>query len=195
MASRIPLIVVIAGPNGAGKTTAAPALLREALAVNEFVNADTIAQGLSAFRSERAAVAAGRVMLERLHALAQGRESFAFETTLASRSFAPWLRARRAEGYRVHLAFPSLPTEELAIARVRERVRLGGHDVPEPVIRRRFVSGLRNFFTIYREIADGWQMLDNSDARNTLLIASGKVGFQPVIVDENGWSTLMEKSQ
>jgi predicted ABC-type ATPase len=195
LASRIPLIVVIAGPNGAGKTTAAPALLREALAVNEFVNADTIAQGLSAFRSERAAVAAGRVMLARLHTLAQSRETFAFETTLGSRSFAPWLRARRAEGYRVHLAFLSLPTVELAIARVRERVRLGGHDVPEPVIRRRFVAGLRNFFTIYREIADAWQMFDNSDVGNPRLIASGHLDTTPAIIDENDWSTLMEQAR
>src|SRR5579875_3734992 len=96
-----PLIVVVAGPNGAGKTTTATSLLRDALAVDEFVNADTIAQGLSAFRPGEVAIAAGRIMLERLQALAAQRPNFAFETTLASRSFAPWLRARRAEGYRV----------------------------------------------------------------------------------------------
>lgn len=140
-----PLIVMIAGPHGTGKTTSAPLLLIGALAVNEFINADTIALGLSAFRADRLAVAAGRIMLARLHALARNRESFAFETTLASRSFAPWLRARRTEGYRVHLAFLSLPSIELALARVQERVRLGGHDVPETVVRRRYVAGLHNF--------------------------------------------------
>jgi len=195
MAARIPLIVVIAGPNGAGKSTAAPMLLREALAVDEFVNADTIALGLSAFRAEQAAVAAGRVMLARLHTLAQSRDSFAFETTLASRSFAPWLRVRRTEGFRVHLAFLSLPTVELAIARVRERVRLGGHDVPEPVIRRRYIAGLRTFFTLYRNIADEWQMLDNSDAMGPRLIASSHIGSPPAIVDEHGWHRLLEHTR
>jgi predicted ABC-type ATPase len=101
MAGRPPLVVVIAGPNGAGKTTIAPRLLRDALAVSEFVNADPIATGLSAFRPESVAMAAGRVMLARLKALATAREDFAFETTLASRSFAPWLRSLRASGYRL----------------------------------------------------------------------------------------------
>src|SRR5579872_2516519 len=97
-----PLVVVVAGPNGAGKSTTAPRLLRGALAVAEFVNADDIARGLSAFRPETVSLAAGRVMLTRLHALAAARVSFAFETTLASRNFAPWLRTLRAQGYRVH---------------------------------------------------------------------------------------------
>src|SRR5690606_24668834 len=92
-----PLIVVIAGPNGAGKSTTAPHLLQDAFTVSEFVNADTIAQGLSAFRPESVSFDAGRVMLKRLDALAASRESFAFETTLASRHFAPWLKARREQ--------------------------------------------------------------------------------------------------
>ena len=123
------------------------------------------------------------------------RHDFAFETTLASRSFAPWLRARQTEGYRVHLAFLSLPNVELAIARVRERVRLGGHDVPEPVIRRRYIAGLRTFFAVYRHMADGWQMLDNSDATATRLIAFGRVDNPLTIVDERGWNTLMEHAR
>src|SRR5437763_256261 len=98
-----PSIVVVAGPNGAGKTTAAPFLLRDALGLREYVNADPIAAGLSAFAPESAAVAAGRVMLARINELARQRISFGFETTLASRSLAPWLRTRAAEGYAVHL--------------------------------------------------------------------------------------------
>src|SRR5712692_3230128 len=146
MAERPPLIVVVAGPNGAGKSTTAPRLLQEALTVSEFVNADPIAIGLSAFRPQSVAMAAGRVMLTRMKALARARSDFAFETTLASRSFVPWLSALRAAGYRVHLAFLSLPSSDLAVARVAERRRQGGHDVPELVIRRRFGAGLRNFF-------------------------------------------------
>ena len=100
-----PSLVVLAGPNGAGKSTAAPFLLRDALAVTEFVNADRIAQGLSAFNPEAVAIEAGRLMLARLDDLARRHETFAFETTLASRSFAPWLRARRDESYDVYLVF------------------------------------------------------------------------------------------
>src|SRR4051812_37580642 len=120
-----PLVVVVGGPNGAGKSTTAPRLLRGALAVREFVNADAIAQGLSAFRPETVAFAAGRVMLARLRALAAAGDSFAFETTLASRNFAPWLRTLKAQGFKVHVAFLSLPTADLAVARVAERVRQG----------------------------------------------------------------------
>ena len=195
MAYSLPLVVVLAGPNGAGKTTAAPRLLQGALAVNEFVNADTIAQGLSAFRPEDAAVTAGCIMLDRLHDLARERESFSFETTLASRSFAPWLRELQAGGYRVHLAFLSLPSAELALARVQERVRLGGHDVPAEVVRRRYARGLHNFFSIYREIVDSWQLLDTSDRAQYRLIASGESDALPTIVDRSGWNHLTEQAR
>ncbi len=188
--------IVIAGPNGAGKTTTSCSVLQGALQVHEFVNADTIAVGLSAFRPEQVAMAAGRIMLARLQTLAEQRANFAFETTLASRSFAPWLRQRRAEGYRFHPIFLSLPSAELALARVQERVRRGGHAVPEEVVRRRYVGGLRNFFTIYRDIADGWQLYDNSDRQQRRLIAERNVG-DPVdtIIDTAGWSRLLEQSR
>lgn len=136
MPPRTPLVVVLAGPNGAGKSTSAARLLRGALAVDEFVNADTIAQGLSAYRPEAAAVAAGRVMLERLRFLASERRDFAFETTLAGRGYARWLKELRTSGYRAHLIFLSPPNAGLAVARVRERVKQGGHDVLEEVVRR-----------------------------------------------------------
>jgi predicted ABC-type ATPase len=133
----MPKVVVIAGPNGAGKSTTAPAVLRDALRVREFVNADTIAAGLSAFSPETVAVRAGRVMLQRLHELADQRQDFAFETTLASRSFAPWLRHMQSAGYKFHLVYLWLPIVELALARVAERVRRGGHAVPEDVVRQK----------------------------------------------------------
>lgn len=191
--ARTPFVVVIGGPNGAGKSTTAPRLLQGALTVNEFVNADTIARGLSAFRPDAAALAAGRAMLMRLKSLAQAREDFAFETTLASRTFAPWLKSLRESGYRVHLAFLSVPNAELAVARVAERVRLGGHSVPEDVIRRRFVAGLRNFFALYQDIADTWQMFDNSEVSGPRLIASGSAGQPCEILDTGAWSNLKEK--
>jgi len=156
-----PHCFVIAGPNGAGKSTAAPALLRDLLGVAEYVNADLIAQGLSAFDTQSVAFQAGRVMLERLHQLAARRRHFAFETTLSTRGYLPWLRGLQADGYAFDLAFLWLPSPEMAVARVAERVRSGGHDVPEAVIRRRYVRGLDNFFRRYRTQADRWWLIDN----------------------------------
>ena len=118
-------------------------------------------------------MAAGRVMLARMKTLAQARQDFAFETTLASRSLAPWLARLRESGYRVHLTFLSLPYPDLAVARVAERVRQGGHDVPEVVVRRRFAAGLRNFFAMYQSLADTWQVFDNAAGSGPVLIAAG----------------------
>lgn len=118
MASR-PYIVVIGGPNGAGKTTIARAVVEQTFGVSEFVNADTIAAGLSAFSPESVAFTAGRVMLTRLKELAAAGETFSFESTLASRTFAPWLREQRARGCDVHLVYIALRSPRLAMARVR----------------------------------------------------------------------------
>lgn len=169
-----PKVVVLAGPNGAGKSTAAERLLRGPLRVDEFVNADVIAQGLSGLAPESAAFEASAIMLRRLHALAEQRVSFAFETTLASRSLAPWLRTLVASGYRFDLIFLWLPSPEAAIARVRDRVNRGGHDVPEVTIRRRHAAGLRNFFELYQPIATTWQMVDNN--RNGCRVIAGGSG-------------------
>lgn len=190
-----PLVVVIAGPNGAGKSTAAPRLLQEGLAVSEFVNADAVALGLSAFRPERAAVAAGRVMLARLKALATKRLDFAFETTLASRSFAPWLGGLRESGYHVHIAFLSLPDPQLAIERVASRVRSGGHDVPVEVIRRRYRAGLANFFARYASEAQTWQMFDNSETMEPRLIAVRSLGGDEQVLDDLAWENLQRRAR
>ena len=182
-----PHIIVIAGPNGAGKSTSAPFLLRDTLGISEFVNADTIAQGLSAFDPEGAAFAAGRVMLKRLGELAEARATFAFETTLASRSFAPWLRRQQARGYRVHLVFLWLPSAEFAIQRVKERVRLGGHFVPDGIVKRRYEAGLRNFFELYQPLADSWDFYDNTSAIPELIASSERGTYavsQPPLWDK-----------
>ena len=188
--SDAPLVVIIAGPNGAGKSTSARHLLQNALSVHEFVNADIIASGLSAFQPEKVALAAGRIMLRRMKELAAARADFAFETTLASRTFAPWLAKLRSTGYRTHLAFLALPSPELAISRVAARVRQGGHSIPEDVIRRRYEAGLRNFFSLYQEQADNWQVFDNSALRIPHLIASG-LGLQVTkVIQPELWETL-----
>ena len=185
-----PNLIVISGPNGAGKSTAAPVLLRDTLEVVEFVNADAIALGLSGFRPEEAAFQAGRVMLRRLKGLAQRRVDFAFETTLASRSFAPWIEGLKQDGYRFHLVFLWLPDVEMAIARVAERVRLGGHDIPQAVIRRRYEAGIRNFFQLYRPLADWWYFYDNMVSSGPRLIARGENDDRITVQDSALWNDI-----
>jgi predicted ABC-type ATPase len=169
-----PIAVVLAGPNGAGKSTAAPRLLKGSLGVVEFLNADLIARGLSPFDPEGAALAASGVMLERMETLAAGGVSFGLESTLATRSLAPRLRDLIKRGYEFHLVFLYLPSADLAVSRVAKRVRLGGHDVPESTVRRRYDMGLKNFFELYQPIATTWQMFDNSKQTGMDVIASGK---------------------
>lgn len=184
-----PSVVILAGPNGAGKSTAAPALLHGTLAVNEFVNADAIARELSAADPESAAIAAGRVMLARLRESADRRISFAFETTLASRTFAPWLRGLRSSGYDVQLVFLWLPSADFAIERVAGRVRGGGHDVPEETVRRRYHSGLRNFFSLYEPLASAWRFYDSSSPLPRL-VAEGLESQPSKVYDQGVWTDI-----
>ena len=159
----MPNMIIIAGPNGAGKTTSAPALLQEALQVDDFVNADVIAQGLCAFQPEKEAIQAGRIMLKRIHNLAKKKVDFAFETTLASRTFASWIPTLKEQGYNICLVFLWLEDVDLAVSRVEERIRLGGHFVLEKTIRRRYNSGIKNFFNLYQPLLDHWKFYDNSN--------------------------------
>ena len=154
-------IVIIAGPNGAGKTTFAREFLPNEANCPIFVNADLIAAGLSPFAPELAAFKAGRLMLEEIATHVKRGESFAFETTLSGLTYAQMIPAWRASGYAVELAFLSLPDVEMAIERVAMRVRQGGHNVPEEVIRRRFAHGIENFGR-YKRLVDSWQLYDNS---------------------------------
>ena len=184
-----PHVIILAGPNGAGKSTSAPLLLRDTFAVDEFVNADTIAYGLSAFAPEKAALEAGKIMLRRLRELAEKRTNFAFETTLASRSFAPWLKQLVESGYRAHLMFLTIPDAEFAISRVAKRVKLGGHHIDENVIRRRFAAGLRNLFTLYIPVVSSWKLYNNSIPGTPLDIAEGD-RYTTTIADERRFSDL-----
>lgn len=157
-----PKIVIIAGPNGAGKTTFARAFLPQEAQCPHFINADLIAAGLSPFAPEAVAIKAGRLMLEEIASRVAARDSFAFETTLAGSNYLRHIKRWQNVGYRVSLFFLSLPSVELAIARVAERVQQGGHDIPESVIRRRFISGRLNFERYYQEAVDAWAVYDNS---------------------------------
>lgn len=185
-----PSLVVVGGPNGAGKSTTAEALLNGTLSVEEFVNADVIARGLSGFAPEGTAVAAGRILLARIRELAGQRATFAFETTLASRSFAPWLRGLVQHGYRVHVIYLWLPSPDLAVLRVGQRVRAGGHGLPEETIRRRYTRGLRNLFEIYRPLATSWHVYDNALPSGARLVARGRSGGADEVVDATLWQEI-----
>jgi predicted ABC-type ATPase len=188
----MPHIIVISGPNGAGKTTAAPALLKDALRVSAFVNADTIAEGLCAFQPETVAIQAGRMMLKRMRFLAEEKTNFAFETTLASRTFYPWITKLKKEGYIFHLTFLWLEGADLAVSRVMERVKMGGHIVPEQTIRRRYQSGLINFFDLYSPLADSWQLYDNSNKGQLRIVASKIRNDKIRISINNTWQKILE---
>lgn len=187
-----PIVVLIGGPNGAGKTTVAPSFLGSYLNLETFVNADVLAAGLSGLRPETEAIAAGRLMIGHLRCLADDRKSFAFETTLASRTFAPWLRRLMRAGYEFHLLFLWLNSAETAVGRVAGRVRAGGHAVPEEVIRRRYHRGIRNFLHLYSPLATTWQAYDNSGPDRPIPIASGGTATDTQIVEPARWDLLKE---
>ncbi len=157
-----PKIVIIAGPNGAGKTTFAREFLPHEANCPDFINADLIAAGLSPFKPETVAFRAGRLMLEEIHEKVSQNKSFAFETTLSGRTYVKLLRECRKRGYHIVLVFLSLPSADMAVARVAARVTQGGHNVPEADIRRRFAAGLNNFHDVYKGAVDGWTLYDNS---------------------------------
>jgi predicted ABC-type ATPase len=167
--SRERKIIIIAGPNGAGKTTFARQFLPHEADCPVFINADLIAAGLSPFRPEAAAVRAGRLLLTEIASKVAQGESFAFESTLAGRGYARSIPLWRNAGYNVKIVFLSLPSVELAIARVAARVGQGGHDVAEIDIRRRFKAGLENFRRVYQPLVDGWVLYDNSGAQPVML--------------------------
>lgn len=157
-----PTIIIIAGPNGAGKTTFAREFLPHEANCPDFINADLIAAGLSPFKPEAVAFRAGRLMLEEIHEKIRQNTSFAFETTLSGRTYVKILRECRKRGYHIIMIFLSLPSADMAVARVAARVTQGGHNVPETDIRRRFAAGLNNFHEVYKRVVDGWTLYDNS---------------------------------
>jgi predicted ABC-type ATPase len=173
-----PAIFVLGGPNGAGKSTAAPILLPNTLGITQFVNADLIAEGLSPFAPDSTAIQAGRLMLARINELSSKKESFGFETTLASKMFESFLLAKKQQGYSIHIIFLWLNSYELAVSRVKERVMQGGHNVPSEDIIRRYKRGLKNFLKIYQPIADSWTLCDNS-SNELVIIAQG--GFSKTV--------------
>jgi predicted ABC-type ATPase len=167
-------IIIIAGSNGAGKTTFAREFLPNEAGCPVFVNADLIAAGLAPFQPTTAAIKAGRLMIEEMESYVRERRSFAFETTLSGRRYARMIPRWQSFGYSTKLVFLFLQDVRIAIERVRVRVRQGGHDVPEDVIRRRYEAGWQNFQQIYRKLVDTWVLYDNSGETPFLMDAGGK---------------------
>lgn len=162
-------LYIIAGCNGAGKTTASFTILPEILNCKEFVNADEIAKGLSPFQPEKVSFEAGRIMLERISDLLDSNENFAFETTLASKSYKSKIFLAKEKGYNVTLLFFWLQNVNLAIERVKTRVLEGGHNIEVEVIKRRYKNGIKNLFEIYLAIADEVMIFDNSEGKHDLI--------------------------
>jgi predicted ABC-type ATPase len=184
-------LYIIAGPNGVGKTTFASTFLPRYADCKNFINADLIAQGMSPFSPEAAAVRAGRLMLSEIRFFAQRRATFAFETTLSGRSYLRLIRQLKKQGYEVHFFFLWVKSVDVALSRVRERVLKGGHDVPESVVRRRFGRSISNFFAEYRRLADSWYLFDNS-AGTPEVVAFERAG-KPRIINREQYEALIER--
>ena len=158
-----PTVYVIAGPNGAGKTTFANEFLPDFVNCRQFLNADLIAAGLSPFAPETQNMRAGRLLLTRIKELSAAKESYGFETTLSGRGYVRHFEKLRINGYQIVLFFLWLPSPDMAVARVRARVRQGGHNVSDPVVRRRYGGGLSNLFQLYWPLAHKVWLLDGSE--------------------------------
>jgi len=182
---------IIAGPNGAGKTTLSFTILPEIFDCDEFINADEIARGLSPLNPDKANLRAGRLMLGRMKELIAKGDSFAFETTLATRSYQSFIKKAIHAGYDVTLLFLMLDTVELAIQRVERRVFEGGHDIPLQTIERRFTSGLMNFFQLYLPIVSRWMLVNNST--DTFASIAKGYGTYTDVVDKKMWEFLKNK--
>lgn len=188
-----PNLYIIAGPNGAGKTTASFNLLPEVLKCPNFVNADEIARGLSPFAPETVSFAAGRIMLQRIDDLLEQGVDFAIETTLATRSYVQLVHRAHTLGYKVHLIFFFLENEEQAIQRVAQRVRSGGHNIPEADIRRRFTRGIYNLRHLYLPICDSVLVYNNAHGNAILVANKGNDAGTIKVLKQDMWNQLMEK--
>jgi predicted ABC-type ATPase len=184
-----PTVYIIAGPNGAGKTTFAREYLSRYAHCDEFVNADLIAAGLAPLKPERAAIAAGKLVLLRIRELMAKNVNFGFESTLSGKTNVALIKEMKRKGYEVNLFYLWLKNSTLACQRVTSRVKLGGHDVPVSDIRRRYINGLRNFVLLYKTLADVWILFDNSRKYPHLIAKKeGKVS----IVDNRKWNTIQK---
>jgi len=184
-------IYIIAGPNGSGKTTFAKKFLPEYVKCPHFVNADLIAQGLSPFSPQQGAIKAGKLVLEQIREFAERGMDFGFETTLSGKTYLKHFHSLRENGYRLHLFFLWIPSSQLAIARIKDRVAEGGHNVPIKDVKRRFDRSICNFFKMYRPLLDSWMFFNNAEM-NPKLIAK-RTNAHIDIADEELFEQILDK--
>ena len=185
-----PNCYIIAGSNGAGKTTFATEFLPRYAHCTNFVNPDLIARGLSPFNPDEAMIHAGRLVLSQIQMFATSRLNFAFETTLSGRTYLPIIKQLRADGYRIHLFYLWIPTVELALSRIQDRVRRGGHNVLERDVRRRFERTSKNLLSLYRPTLDSFHLFDNS-LKEPVLVFKDELGVKTILKKEI-YQKLME---
>ena len=185
-------LYIISGCNGAGKTTASYTVLPEILDCREFVNADEIARGLSPFNPDSVAIEAGRLMLQRIEDLLEKEISFSIETTLATKSYINLVHRAQAKGYTVRLLFFWLNSPELALMRIAERVAKGGHNIPEPIVRRRYVAGISNLFRLFMKEVDFWVIYDNSKYPTSQIASGGKSDDKINVMVESTYKILLD---
>jgi len=189
----MPNLYIIAGCNGAGKTTASLSFLPDMLNCFEFVNADSIAAGLSPLQPDKVAFEAGRIMLDRIKKLINDQVDFAFETTLSTKSYPSLIRLAKQNNYKIWLLFFWLPSPEMAIERVKSRVENGGHSIPKDVIIRRYYRGIINLIKIYSRLADNWFVLDNSTLQSQLIV-EGQNDIVSQIINDEIWTIINKNS-
>jgi len=184
---------MIAGPNGAGKTTTAKLLTKNSTVLYEFINADEIARGLAPLHPESVAVASSKLMLKRMHELLSAGKSFAFETTASGSNYIKHLKSAKQNGYEFYLVYLWLKNPEYAVNRVAQRVKQGGHYVPEETIVRRYHSGIRNFYVHYLPLSDQALILDNSGEQEKIIALKKKHGLVDVL-DTVVWGKIQKGS-
>ena len=185
----MPHLYIISGSNGSGKTTASFTVLPQMLECEEFINADEIARGISPLNPAKAAIEAGRMLIAKINKLMSEGVDFAFETTLATKSYTRTIAKARSLGYDITLVYFWLDTVNLATERVKARVLEGGHNVENHVIKRRYFSGLRNLFNLYIPLSDYWMIFDNSKSPSQL-IAEGYSKNAPSIKNHTSFATI-----
>jgi predicted ABC-type ATPase len=191
----MPNLYIIAGCNGAGKTTASYTILPEILNCKEFINADEIARGISPFQPEKAAIAAGRIMLQRIEDMFAQKRDFAIETTLTTKSYAETIKNARQKGYKISLLFLWLPNINLAIIRVKLRVLAGGHNIPVAVVKRRYKRGIVNLFTHFLGWCHYWAIVDKS-GKTFKFVADGEEKNNTSILkihDNEKWKIIQKQ--
>jgi len=188
-----PKLYVIAGPNGSGKTTFAEKFLPDYAGCFEFVNADLIAKGLSPFNPSKVAIKAGKLLLNQIGDFSKKKVDFAFETTLAGKGYVTIFERMKQDSYELHLFFLWLPSDKLALARVADRVRKGGHNIPEDAVKRRFTRGIRNLLHIYRQLFDTWTVFDNSTLDPKIIVKSERNILS--VTDETAYQKLLKQGK